>query len=151
MKKVIVFASLLMLFACKDKPVQNTETVIYEDEMEMPAEAVADAPDPAAEAALAASGLDPALVEKGKALFSGKGTCIACHQPAEKTIGPSITEIGTIYKKEGASLVAFLKDDAKPIVDPAQYVVMQANLAITKKMSADELASLEAYMLSMAK
>ncbi|WP_318641616.1 c-type cytochrome [Flavobacterium ardleyense] len=151
MKKVIVFASLLMLFACKDKPVQNAETVIYEDEMEMPAEAVADAPDPAAEAALAASGLDPALVEKGKALFSGKGTCIACHQPAEKTIGPSITEIGTIYKKEGASLVAFLKDDAKPIVDPAQYVVMQANLAITKKMSADELASLEAYMLSMAK
>lgn len=151
MKKVIVFASLLMLFACKDKPVQNAENVIYEDEMEMPAEAVADAPDPAAEAALAASGLDPALVEKGKALFSGKGTCIACHQPAEKTIGPSITEIGTIYKKEGASLVAFLKDDAKPIVDPAQYVVMQANLAITKKMSADELASLEAYMLSMAK
>ncbi len=151
MKKVIVFASLLMLFACKDKPVQDTETVIYEDEIEMPAEAVADAPDPAAEAALLASGLDPALVEKGKALFSGKGTCIACHQPAEKTIGPSITEIGTIYKKEGASLVAFLKDDAKAIVDPAQYVIMQANFAITKKMSADELASLEAYMLSMAK
>ncbi len=151
MKKVIVFASLLMVFACKDKPVQDTESVVYEDEMEMPAEAVADAPDPAAEAAMIASGLDPALVDKGKAIFSGKGTCIACHQPAEKTIGPSITEIGSIYKKEGASLVAFLKDDAKPIVDPAQYVIMQANFAITKKMSVEELASIEAYMLSMAK
>ena len=151
MKKVIVFASLLMVFACKDKPVQEKESVVYEDEMEMPADAIADAQDPAAEEALLASGLDPDLVAKGKAIFAGKGTCVACHQPAEKTIGPSITEIGTIYKKESASLIAFLKDDAKPIVDPAQYVIMQANLAITKKMSADELASLEAYMLSMAK
>ena len=152
MKKVIVFASLLMLFACKDKPVVENEVVVYEDEMEMSAGAAsADAPDPEAEAAAIASGLDPALIAKGKALFAGKGTCVACHQPAEKTIGPSITEIGTIYKKQSASLIAFLKDDAKPIVDPAQYVIMQANLAITKKMSADELASLEAYMLSMAK
>ncbi len=151
MKKVIVFASLLMLFACKDKPVQEKESVVYEDEMEMPADAVADAPDPAAEAAAVASGLDPALIAKGKAIFAGKGTCVACHQPDAKTIGPSITEIGSIYKKQSASIVAFLKDDAKAIVDPAQYVIMQANLAITKKMSADELASLEAYMLSMAK
>ena len=151
MKKVIVFASLLMLFACKDKPVVENESVVYEDEMEMSAGAAADAPDPEAEAAAIASGLDPALIAKGKAIFAGKGTCVACHQPAEKTIGPSITEIGSIYKKQSASLIAFLKDDAKPIVDPAQYVIMQANLAITKKMSADELASLEAYMLSMAK
>ncbi len=151
MKKVIVFASLLMVFACKDKPAQEKESVVYENEMEMPADAVADAPDPAADAAVIASGLDPALVAKGKAIFAGKGTCVACHQPAEKTIGPSITEIGSMYKKDGASIVAFLKDDAKPIVDPAQYVIMQANFAITKKMNADELASIEAYMLSMAK
>ncbi len=151
MKKVIVFASLLMVFACKDKPVQDTESVVYEDEMEMPAEAIADAPDPAAEAAMIASGLDPALIAKGKALFAGKGTCVACHQPAEKSIGPSITEIGSMYKKQSASIVAFLVKDAKPIVDPSQYVIMQANLAITKKMNADEIASLEAYMLSFAK
>lgn len=150
MKKVIVFASLFMLFACKDKSVVGNEVVVYEDEMEIPAGAVGDAPDPVAEADVVASGLDPALVAKGKALFAGKGTCVACHQPDAKTIGPSITEIATIYKKESASIVAFLKDDAKAIVDPAQYVIMQANLAITKKMSADELKSLEAYMLSMA-
>ena len=150
MKKVIVFASLFMLFACKDKSVAGNEVVVYEDEMEIPAGAVGDAPDPVAEADVVASGLDPALVAKGKALFAGKGTCVACHQPDAKTIGPSITEIATIYKKESASIVAFLKDDAKAIVDPAQYVIMQANLAITKKMSADELESLEAYMLSMA-
>ena len=151
MKKVIVFASLLMLFACKDKPVQEKESVVYEDEIEMPAGEAADAPDPTAEAAAVASGLDPALVAKGKALFAGKGTCVACHQPAAKTIGPSVEEIGSIYKAQKASIVAFLKDDAKPIVDPAQYVMMQANFAITKKMSVDELASLEAYMLSLAK
>ena len=151
MKKVIVFASLLMVFACKDKPVLEKESVVYEDEMEMPAEEIADTPDPAAEAAALASGLDPALVAKGKALFAGKGTCVACHQPDAKTIGPSITDIGSMYKKQSASIAAFLVNDAKPIVDPSQYVIMQANLAITKKMSSDEIASLEAYMLSYAK
>lgn len=151
MKKVVIFASLLMVFACKDKPAPQTESVVYEDEMETPA--VDLAPEAAAEgpATAAASGLDPALVAKGKALFAGKGTCVACHQPADKTIGPSIEEIGSKYKAEKASIVAFLKDDAKPIVDPANYVMMQANFAITKKMSGDELASIEAYMLSMAK
>ena len=81
MKKVVVFASLLMVFACKDKPAPETESVVYENEMETPA--VDLAPEAAAEGpatdAAVASGLDPALVAKGKAIFAGRGTCVACH------------------------------------------------------------------------
>ena len=54
----------------------------------------------------------------GKELFEGKGNCIACHQPEQKIIGPSIQEIATIYKdkketkccktaKECACMLAF--------------------------------------------
>jgi len=88
------------------------------------------------------------LLAEGKALFEGKGTCNTCHKPNEKVIGPSIAEISKIYKEQNASIVSFLKEEGKPIVDPSQYEVMRTNFAITKKMSDDELKALEAYMLS---
>lgn len=91
--------------------------------------------------------VDP-LLEEGKALFEGKGTCNTCHKPDEKVIGPSIAEISKIYKEQNASIVSFLKEEAKPIVDPTQYEVMKANFAITKTMSDEELKALEAYMHS---
>lgn len=88
------------------------------------------------------------LLAEGKALFEGKGTCNACHKPNEKVIGPSIAEISKIYKEQNASIVSFLKEESKPIVDPEQYEVMRANFAITKTMTDDELKALEAYMHS---
>lgn len=87
----------------------------------------------------------------GEELFSGKGTCTACHLPDQKVIGPSITEIAKIYKEKNASIVSFLKEESKPIVDPSQYEVMKTNFAITKQMSDEELKALEDYMLSFAK
>lgn len=87
----------------------------------------------------------------GEELFSGKGTCTACHLPDQKVIGPSIAEIAKIYKEKNASIVSFLKEESKPIVDPSQYEVMKTNFAITKKMSDEELKALEDYMLSFAK
>ena len=84
----------------------------------------------------------------GKAIFEGKGNCVACHQPNQKIVGPSIHEIATIYKAQNGNIISFLKDDAKPIVDPSQYEVMKTNFAITKTLSDEELKGLEAYMYS---
>lgn len=90
-------------------------------------------------------------VEFGQELFEGKGNCIACHQLDQKVIGPSIVEIAKIYKTQNRSLIDFLKNDAKPIVDPTQYEVMKANFAITKTMSDDELKAIETYIYSCSK
>jgi cytochrome c len=88
------------------------------------------------------------LVKEGKTIFEGKGTCTACHKPDAKIIGPSLADISKIYKEQNASIVAFLKEEGKPIVDPSQYEVMKANFAITKSMSDEELKALETYILS---
>ncbi len=90
-------------------------------------------------------------VALGKELFEGKGNCVACHLPNQKVIGPSIQEIAKTYKTQDADIVAFLKEDAKPIVDPSQYEVMKTNFAITKMMSDEELQAIEAYMYSNLK
>ena len=84
----------------------------------------------------------------GKELFEGKGNCVACHLVDQKVIGPSIQEIAKIYKSQNGSLIDFLKNDAKPIVDPSQYEVMKTNFTITKAMSDEELKAIETYMYS---
>jgi cytochrome c len=87
----------------------------------------------------------------GKSIFEGKGNCVACHRIDEKLVGPSIQEMATIYKTQNGDMVSFLKDEAKPIVDPSQYEVMKTNLALTKEMSDEELKGLEAYIYSTIK
>jgi cytochrome c len=87
-------------------------------------------------------------VEIGKTLFEGKGTCVACHKPNAKIIGPSITEIASIYKEKNGNVVEFLKGNEDPIVDPSQYEVMKTNFSITKNMSNDELESIKLYINS---
>lgn len=86
--------------------------------------------------------------ELGKTLFEGKGTCVACHNPDTKIIGPSIIEIASIYKEKKGDLVAFLKGKGEPIVDPSQYEIMKANFTITKKMTDEELESIKLYINS---
>ena len=87
-------------------------------------------------------------VELGQELFEGKGNCIACHLVDKKVIGPSIQDIAKIYKTQNGNLINFLKNDAKPIVDPSQYELMKTNFSITKAMSDEELEALEAYIYS---
>jgi len=87
----------------------------------------------------------------GKEIFEGKGNCISCHQVDAKLIGPSLVDIATIYKQKKGNIVAFLKEEAEPIVDPSQYAVMKTNFAITEEMSDEELQSLEAYIYSSLK
>ena len=87
--------------------------------------------------------------EFGKELFENQGNCVACHQPDQKVIGPSIREIAKIYKAKNASIATFLKGNAEPIVDPSQFEVMKTNFAITKAMTDEELQAIEAYMYSL--
>ena len=94
---------------------------------------------------------ETAVAVSGEELFSGKGTCTACHLPDQKVIGPSIAKIAKIYKENKGSIIAFLKEEAEPIVDPSQYETMKTNFAITKKMSDEELKALEEYILSFSK
>lgn len=87
-------------------------------------------------------------IELGKEIFESRGNCVACHLVDKKVIGPSIQEISKIYKAKNGNIINFLKNDAKPIVDPSQYEVMKTNFAITKSMSEEELKAIEAYIYS---
>jgi len=87
----------------------------------------------------------------GLELFEGKGNCMACHQPDQKIIGPSLQEIAKTYKDKNASIANFLKGDEEPIVDPSQFEVMKTNFTITKQMSETELKALESYIFSHLK
>ncbi len=91
------------------------------------------------------------LAAKGAEIFHGRGNCATCHQKEEKIIGPSISEIVAIYKKNNANMVAFLKEESEPILDPSKYAIMKANLEVTKGMSEEELQALTDYMYSVAK
>lgn len=86
----------------------------------------------------------------GKQLFE-TNNCTACHQIAEKVVGPSLQNIAKIYIAKKGNLVSFLKSEADPIVDPSQYESMKLNLEITKTMSDDELKSIEYYILNYSK
>jgi cytochrome c len=87
----------------------------------------------------------------GQELFEGEGNCISCHKPNQKIIGPSLQDIGKIYKAKKGSIVAFLKEEGEPIVDITQYDIMKTNFAITKSMSDEELKALEDYIYSFSK
>ena len=87
----------------------------------------------------------------GQEIFDGKGNCFSCHKPDQKIIGPSIAEIANIYRDKKGNMVEFLKGEGRPIVDPSQYAVMQANFAITKNFTDEELKALEDYFMSFAK
>ena len=92
-----------------------------------------------------------ALKVSGQDLFEGEGNCTACHKPDQKIIGPSLQEIAKIYKEKNGSIVAFLKEQSDPLVDPTQYDVMKTNFAITKSMTDEQLQALEDYIYSFSK
>jgi cytochrome c len=124
MKNIFIIAILFLIYSCKKE--EPKKESLYPE--------VAQTPE-----------------QLGKELYDGKGNCVACHQPEEKVIGPSMQEIATAYKAKNANMPAFLKGEAAPIVDPSQYDVMKTNFAITKTMSDEELKALEAYFYSFAK
>lgn len=133
MKKLLIIALIVGAFSCKKQDAEPFGAPVDKEVSEgMPTQ----------------EQTPEALGEK---VFKGKGNCVACHQVDKKVIGPSIQEIASVYKAKGGNIIAFLKDDAKPIVDPSQYEVMKTNFALTKAMSTEELEGLQAYIYSNAK
>ena len=131
MRKIIVLAAVLFVVSCKkesQEPFGKTEST--------------------SESTTQSASTPETL---GKELFEGKGACVACHKVDVKLIGPSVQDMAKTYKEQNGNLIAFLKEEAKPIMDPSQYEVMKANLAITKAMSDEELKGLEAYIYSNLK
>ena len=128
MKKLVIIAIALALSSCKKESAEPFGTPTTTD---------------------AATEAKPEAL--GKELFETKGACIACHKVDTKLIGPSLQDIAKTYKEKNGDLVAFLKEEAKPIMDPSQYDIMKANFAITKAMSDEELKGLEAYIYSNLK
>ena len=126
MKKVALIVCLIFVISCK----KESETTFGQPNPDE----VSQTPD-----------------QLGKSIFEGKGNCVACHRIDEKLVGPSVQDMAKIYKILNGDLVSFLKDEAKPIVDPSQYEVMKTNLALTKEMSDEELKGLEAYIYSTIK
>ena len=126
MKKLVLLVCLFVLISCKKE-----------------SEATPGQPNP--------TEVSQTPEELGKSIFEGKGNCAACHRIDEKLVGPGIQEIAKIYKAQNGDLVSFLKDEAKPIIDPSQYEIMKTNLALTKEMSDEELKGLEAYIYSQIK
>ena len=121
MKILYIFLLSFVLFSCK-KEVKKTEN----------------------------SAPEIATLEKGQQLFE-ENNCTACHQIDQKVVGPSLQEMAKIYKQQKGDVVAFLKEEAEPIVDPSMYESMKINLQITKTMTDEELQSLELYILSHSK
>jgi cytochrome c len=126
MKKVVLLACLILVISCK----KETQEAFGQPNLTE----VSQTPE-----------------QLGKSIFEGKGNCVACHKINEKLVGPSIQDIAKIYKAQNGDIVSFLKDDAKPIVDPTQYEVMKTNFALTKAMTDEELKGLEAYIYSSIK
>jgi len=126
MKKAAILACLILVIACKK---ESDETFGQPNPTE-----VSQTPE-----------------QLGKSIFEGKGNCAACHRIDEKLVGPSVQDIAKIYKAQNGDMVSFLKDDAKPLVDPSQYEVMKTNFALTKAMSDEELKGIEAYIYSAIK
>ena len=132
MKKIVVFVVFVMLFSCQNKKEESFGT---------DSKSVSEVTDDSVEA----------KIKLGEELFNGVGLCYTCHKPDQKIIGPSIKEIATIYKEQNADMVDFLRENAKPIVDPSQYEVMKTNFAITKSMKDYELEAIELYIHTFSK
>ena len=83
----------------------------------------------------------------GKTIFLENG-CTACHKPDVKSVGPALKDIAAKYNKDAGKLVKFLKGEADPIVDPAQFSVMKPNLKNTAKLPDADLKALADYIFS---
>jgi cytochrome c len=90
-------------------------------------------------------------IDLGQEIFEGKGMCYTCHKEDQKIIGPSMQEIAKIYTAQKGNMVAFLRGNEDPIVDPNNYETMKTNFAITKNLPEEELKALEVYILSFSK
>lgn len=145
MKKQIFITigmGLLLTFSCGSPNKEKTTTTQSE-------QTVTEAPktDNVAPAAAPSSTAQSTAVSPGEKLFTEK-TCTTCHKPDTKLVGPSLKDIAAAYKDNKDGLKAFLKGEAKPIVDPSQESVMHPQIAITKALPTEQLDQMADFILS---
>jgi len=83
----------------------------------------------------------------GKAVFIANG-CTVCHTNSANSIGPKISVIAKAYHGKKEQLVKFLKREAKPIVAPEEFAMMNAFLLNTKKLDDKGRLAIAKYILS---
>ena len=83
----------------------------------------------------------------GEKIFKSNG-CVTCHTNSENSIGPKISVIADAYQGKKKQLIKFLNREAKPIVVPEDFAMMNAFLLNTIRMSIDERAALAEYILN---
>lgn len=133
MKKLLFVLLPVFLFACKGEPKTETSTSTSTEVAEGET-----------------ANLTPSQ-KLGKEIFESKGLCSTCHKPDQKMAGPSLEEIARVYKEKGGNMVAFLEGKSNPLVDPAQYEIMKANILVTKNYPDEELVALQDYIMTFGK
>lgn len=123
MKKIVLLLVICFSFSCKNESEENFGSSKFSSSNE---------------------------IKSGETIFT-ENNCAACHKVDQKVVGPSLQEIATIYKEKNGDMIAFLKEQAEPIVDKTMYETMKINLQVTKTMSDEELKALENYIISFAK
>lgn len=82
----------------------------------------------------------------GKSIFIANG-CTVCHTNLNSSIGPKISVIAKAYKGKKTQLIKFLNREAKPIVAPEDFAMMNAFLLNTKKLDDIGRAAIADYIL----
>src|SRR5690625_1829609 len=131
MRLFLIFLTAFMVWSCKSEQAETIEKVTPEQK-ELN---------------------EHSKILLGNRMFSHK-TCILCHDVERYKKGPSIKEIMAVYREKDADIVAFLKGEAKPIVDttPSQVAIMQENIdGCLKDISDEELEIIANYMMHVDK
>lgn len=137
MKKEILITiclGLMVCFSCGSPNKEKTTTSSSEEKVTTSPES-----EPAAPQDSAAS--------PGEKLFA-KNNCITCHKADTKLVGPPLKDIAAAYYGNKEGLKAFLKDEARAIVDPSQESVMHPQVEITKNMPPEQLDQIIDFILS---
>jgi len=85
----------------------------------------------------------------GQVIFEAKG-CVMCHQKDMDTVGPSLRTIAIGYSGREGTLVAYLKGEGSPIIDPTRASVMTPQLVKIRTLFESEFRDLAEYIVSSA-
>lgn len=84
---------------------------------------------------------------QGSSLFEEHG-CALCHKKDNDTIGPSLSNIATIYAGKEMDLLTYLTGKGTPIVDPARASVMNPQLIKLSTMLEEDLHAISTYIIN---
>lgn len=83
----------------------------------------------------------------GENLFKYKG-CAGCHEKTKDSIGPSLATISKAYRGDKKALLRFFRGEAKPIVKPENFKLMEPFQSMLKNMPEKDQNAIADYILS---